>query len=143
MAGVVVLAAATGCGGPLTVSAPEPTGAAATACADLRAAAPSTVAGAPVTEVLSDGVVLAWGDPAIVLRCGVTAAEGMTRASRCDEVDGVGWYSEDLGDAYRFTTIGRVTPVEVTVPDEYAPHADALVDLAPAVRSVPLRRPCG
>jgi hypothetical protein len=33
-----------------------------------------------------------------------------------------------------FTTWGRVLYVEVMVPDAYAPEANALVDLAPAIK---------
>jgi len=112
-------------------------------CRDLLAAAPETVTGLARRDVDTDGVALAWGSPPVVLRCGITAAVGLGPTSRCDEVDGVGWYSEDLGDGYRFTTVGREVPIEVTVPDDYAPEGGALLDLAEAVESSdPVRRPC-
>ncbi len=106
-------------------------------------AAPTAVAGQAAREVVSDGSALAWGSPPIVLRCGVSAAAGLTPTSRCDAVNGVGWYSEHLDVAYRFTTIGRQVPIEVTVPHEYAPEAAALVDLAAAVKDAdPVVRRC-
>ena len=132
-----------GCSTALQVSSPAPTGSAVSVCDDLREAAPETVAGVPRRDVVTEGVALAWGSPPVVLRCGVTAAVGLGPTSRCDEVDGVGWYSEDLGDGYRFTTVGREVPVEVTVPDDYAPEGSVLLDLADAVKSSdPVRRPC-
>jgi hypothetical protein len=136
-----------GCGAgdsdPVDVSAPPLTGADARHCAALEQELPSQVAELWSRDVATDGVAAAWGAPAITLRCGVTDADGLGPASRCDMIDGVGWYAEDLGDGFRFTTIGRAVPVELTVPDDYAPEADAAVDLAPAIkRSVPLRQPC-
>jgi Protein of unknown function (DUF3515) len=94
-------------------------------------------------DVTTDGIAAAWGAPAIVLRCGVTDAVGLGPASRCDMIDGVGWYSERVDDGYRFTTIGRSVPVELTVPEEYAPEGDAAVDVAAAIKqAIPVRQPC-
>ncbi len=36
-----------------------------------------------------------------------------------------------------FVTADRTVVVEVAIPDDYAPEADVLVDLAPAVGGVP------
>jgi hypothetical protein len=53
-------------------------------------------------------------------------------------VNGVSWLIQKLDDGYRFTTTGRKTFVEVTVPAKYAPEVNPLTDLAAAVkRSVP------
>jgi hypothetical protein len=128
---------------PVDVSAPALKGAAARECAALQGELPSQVADLWSRDVTTDGVASAWGAPAIVLRCGVTDAAGLGPASRCDMLDGVGWYAEDLGDGFRFTTIGRSVPVELTVPDDYAPEADAAVDVAAAIkRTIPVRQPC-
>jgi hypothetical protein len=78
-----------------------------------------------------------WGNPAIILRCGVPrpAAMSSTEADGV-EVDGVGWLLEEQPDgSFRFTTTLRKAYVEVSIPkartgDGMAP----LVDLAPAVR---------
>jgi hypothetical protein len=45
----------------------------------------------------------------------------------------VEWFPEELERGYRFTTFGRSAFVEVTVPDDYRPEVNALVDLAAAV----------
>ena len=139
----VVAVVLVGCSTTLEVSSPHPTGPGASVCQDLREAAPETLAGVPRRDVDTDGVALAWGSPPVVLRCGVTAAAGLGPTSRCDNVNGVDWYTEDLGDGYRFTTVGREVPVEVTVPADYAPEASVLLDLADAVRSSnAVLRPC-
>ena len=85
----------------------------------------------------------AWGDPAITLRCGVEKPPKLTAASPCYEVNGVGWFAEEASGGYLFTTIGRTAFIEVGVPSEYAPEANALVDLAATVsRHDPLLKPC-
>jgi len=75
----------------------------------------------------------AWGDPAIVVRCGVATPEALQPTSQLVTVDGIDWLPENLASGYRFTTVGRLANVEVTVPDHYAPEADALVDLAATI----------
>ena len=114
------------------------------ACHALVRALPDTVDGQRRRDVEPpDALAAAWGDPAIVVRCGVPTPAALTASSPCAEVDGVGWFADQRADAYRFTTIGRVSNVQVQVPYDYQPAADALVDLAPAVRrQVPEQRPC-
>ncbi|MDQ4085520.1 MAG: DUF3515 domain-containing protein [Actinomycetota bacterium] len=138
----LALLAASACGtGAVEVDGPARGPA---ACADLLSALPATVDGRPRRDVEPpDALAAAWGDPAIVLRCGVPEPPALTAASPCAEVNGVGWFAEQRADGYRFTTIGRSTNVAVQVPYEYQPAADALVDLASAVRrTVPERDPC-
>ena len=76
----------------------------------------------------------AWGDPTITLKCGVEKPPGLGDASECFEVNGVGWFAEEAEGGYLFTTIGRSAYVQVGVPTEYAPEANALVDVAEAVK---------
>ena len=113
-------------------------------CKALLRALPDTVDGQQRRDVEPpDLLAAAWGDPAIVLRCGVPTPARLTASSSCAEVNGVGWFAEQRADAYRFTTIGRSTNVQVQVPYDYQPAADALVDLASAVRAhVPEEQPC-
>lgn len=105
------------------------------ACAALIDALPDSVGGQETTPVDSARMA-AWGDPRIVLRCGVTRPSALTPTSRCDEVDGVGWFAERTDDGRRFTTIGRLPDVSVDVPDDVQPAADALIDLAPAITKI-------
>ncbi|MDQ1625279.1 MAG: hypothetical protein QOJ49_777 [Actinomycetota bacterium] len=78
----------------------------------------------------------AWGDPAVVLRCGVGAPPGLVATSEVLEIDGVEWFLADSAPGYRFSTVRRVAVVEVRVPAS-VPRAEAtapLTDLATVVR---------
>lgn len=111
-------------------------------CDALYADLPSKIAGESRRDVKST-IAAAWGDPEIILRCGVEKPVALTRASRCDTVDDVGWFSEKIADGYLFTTIGRKFFISVEVPGDYDPPADALVDLAESVKKHdPNVQPC-
>ncbi|MFJ9903999.1 DUF3515 domain-containing protein [Streptomyces sp. NPDC101152] len=78
-----------------------------------------------------------WGNPAIILRCGVPRPAQMSDPEADGvEVDGVGWLLQKQQDgSFHFTTTLRKAYAEVTIPvgrtgDGMAP----LVDLAPAVK---------
>jgi hypothetical protein len=71
-----------------------------------------------------------------VLRCGVAVPSALSSTSQLVTVDGVDWLPEQLTHGYVFTTVGRVLSVEVTVPDHYAPEADALSDLSPTIAAM-------
>ncbi|WP_405869128.1 MULTISPECIES: DUF3515 domain-containing protein [unclassified Streptomyces] len=78
-----------------------------------------------------------WGDPAIILRCGVERPSKMTDPEADGvEVDGVGWLLEKRDDgSFRFTTTLRKAYVEVSIPKDRTGDGMApLVDLAPAVK---------
>lgn len=131
-----------GCAAEL--SPPTPNGRAAAQCRNLTRALPQVVDQQKRRDVepRSD-FTSGWGRPAITLACGVDKPAGMHEASKCWEVNGVGWYAEERDADIRYTTIGRSTLVQVTVPNKYTPQANALVDLAPAVKSqIPLDQPC-
>ncbi len=142
---VAVVLATAGCApSAVTVTPPHPTGAAATACRAVVKDLPRTVVDAEARQV-SPGTALAaaWGDPPVVLRCGVGRPAKLRHTSPCAEVNGVGWFAERARRGYIFTTVGRATYVEVSVPAEYEPPGSVLVDLAAAVRKhVPERQPC-
>ena len=89
-------------------------------------------------------MAVAWGDPAIVLRCGVLQPASLKPTSRCDVVNGVGWFSrQDQDHDWIFTTIGRTTNVELLVPSDYTPAADALIDVADAIKdNLAVSEPC-
>jgi hypothetical protein len=70
-----------------------------------------------VTAVQSRGVA-AWGDPAIVARCG-KAPLGPTE-DPCIDINGIDWVATTLDDGgTMFTTYGRSPAIEVLVPAEY------------------------
>jgi hypothetical protein len=133
------LAACAGCAGASEPSpAPSPTGTVATACAALVAALPDRVADQRRTSTGGD-TTASWGDPAIVLRCGVDRPEGFDEVSVCTVVDGVGWFVPEQappsGEDLVATVVDRSAYVELRLPQRYLPPATAMVDLAPAVKA--------
>ena len=111
-------------------------------CEALLADTPRRVADQEALEV-PDRVAAAWGDPPIILRCGVEDPAALEPTSQCFDVNGVGWLAETTADGYLFTTIGRAFNVSVEVPKAYDPAADALADLASTVKKHdPEERPC-
>jgi hypothetical protein len=121
----------------------EPTqpGQEAAACERLVDALPGTVADEERQEVedSASATAAAWGDPAIVLRCGVGEPASFDQFSTCQIVNGVAWYIPDeqiTGSAadITMTTIGRKPGVEVAIPADYFPPAATMVDLAPALK---------
>jgi hypothetical protein len=79
--------------------------------------------------------IAAWGQPPIILRCGVSPPTGLDPSLAVLDVSGVGWRSLDGEGGTFFYTDDRAAVVEVAVPDDYAPEAEVLVDLAEAVES--------
>jgi hypothetical protein len=78
-----------------------------------------------------------WGNPAIILRCGVVRPAKMSDPEADGvEVNGVGWLLEKQGDgSFRFTTTLRRAYVEVTIPKgRTGDGMSPLVDLAPAIK---------
>jgi len=80
----------------------------------------------------------AWGDPAIVLRCGVPAPD-LSATAECLEANGVGWYvatdAEDPEADATVTAAGYRPVVTVDIPGDHQPEGVASVTatLAPLV----------
>ncbi len=150
----MTLCTAVGCTSNVSVSAPTPSGSAASRCSQLLTKLPARVAGQSAQSVdPSTALAAAWGDPPIVLRCGVDRPAAQRPDSACFEVNSVGWFTQQDGrpfpgdqpvtDELVFTTIGRTPYVEVRVPPDYQPAADALVDVSSAVFSATKeQQPC-
>jgi len=123
------------------VAVPEVGGDDRTACRNLVDALPDRVADQDRRPVEPDsGLSAAWGDPAIVLRCGVPTPAALDEFAACQEANGVGWFvpEEQVEDQHAdvvMTTIGRAQNVEVRVPATYRPPAAAMVDLAAAIKT--------
>ena len=127
-------------GGPVEVDTPELSAATERACVALKDALPATVDGAERRAVApNDAAAAAWGDPAIVLRCGVAMPKAFDKFSTCQETNGIGWFIPEeqmTGEptSVTMTTIGRDVNVEVTLPPEHWPPANTMVDLARAIK---------
>jgi hypothetical protein len=83
----------------------------------------------------------AWGDPPIIVRCGVGVPDGFDQFSSCEVANGVGWYVpeeqfDDQDADATLTAAGYRPVVSVTVPGKYRPEgpAAAIADLAQAVQ---------
>ncbi len=154
---VAVVLAAGGCGEPgsVEIDATHPSSTAAGLCEDLVGNLPDTVADEDVRDVEpSNALGAAWGDPPIVLRCGVDKPAALHADSVCFVVNDVGWFASQDGQAVSgdepvegdmtWTTIGRAAYVEVVVPEDGDREPVApLPDLADAVRkAIPEVQPC-
>ncbi|MGI8433474.1 MAG: DUF3515 domain-containing protein [Nocardioidaceae bacterium] len=144
---LAAMLAGTGCAGggaPVAVPSAPADATVVDQCAQLLTALPQEVDGLGRRDVEPrDAAAAAWGDPPVVLRCGVPKPAALHRASACFVVDDVGWLVTQSGHTLHpgqpvageltFTTVGLSTYVEVTVPRDYQPQGDVLVDLAPAI----------
>lgn len=122
-------------------------------CQQLVRALPATLDGL-VTRAIAPKSALghAWGDPAVVLSCGVSMPAGFQPGASCEENNGVGWYVPteqfaDLGEDLTVFTIGREPVVELLIPAEHRRNgafpADVLATLAdPIKEAIPTHEPC-
>lgn len=121
-----------GCGSAVSVSVPPLAG--REPCATI--AWPASVGGVEsVPTEPADPATHAWGDPAIIGRCGVPVVPPTTL--ECLGVDDVDWVLEPLSDGIRFTTYGRDPAMQVLVPDAYAPEPLVLGSLTETARTLP------
>lgn len=130
-----------GCAGAVVVD-PAP-GGDSEACRTLVASLPDRLADASRRGAEDAAGVAAWGDPAIVLRCG-TQPYGPNDL-QCLTVDGIDWIvaaDDPESGAALFATYGRTPAVEVQVPGAYAPAPSALPELAEAIATLPQDRAC-
>jgi hypothetical protein len=92
----------------------------------------------------------AWGDPAIVVRCGVDVPADFDETAHCEVANGVGWFVpveqiDDQDADLVFTAAGYRPVVSAEVPDDYRPEgsAAAIAELAEAVQEhLELVDPC-
>ncbi|MFN8082337.1 MAG: DUF3515 family protein [Kineosporiaceae bacterium] len=114
-------------------AAPQAT---SSACTAALAAAPATVLDQSRTTNPTAGV-LAWGDPAIVARCGLAPLGPSTKS--CIGVNGIDWVIDDTTDPVTATSYGRAPAVEVRMPRAVGATRlpAALVDLAPVAAALP------
>ncbi|WP_167305972.1 DUF3515 domain-containing protein [Nocardioides euryhalodurans] len=149
---VALTAAVAGCGtDPVAITGPDLDEADSRACRALVDDLPDALGDRERVEVTpADALGAAWGEPAIVLTCGVDEPGGITRTAVCQEVNGIGWFVPDAAledeslDA-TLTAVGHRPRVQVSVPAEQRPEgvAAALAGVAGAVEEhTELVRPC-
>lgn len=115
----------------LPVEVPPATPEADAACPALMGTLPLELAGEPSRRVDSDTpYAYAWGDPPVVLICGVDRPAGFVPGASTIQINGVQWYVDTSDpDATVWTTVDRPVDVEVTLPAE--------VDSAPVTALTP------
>jgi len=119
---------------PVDVAVPQ--GGSDPACSRMADKLPHRVLDQPrVDTSVSSAAVAAWGDPAIIWRCGVTPPGPTTQD--CLTVNGIDWIVDRLDDGTGFVTYGRTPAVQVLVPSTYAPETFALTALSSVVGQVP------
>jgi hypothetical protein len=141
VAGVVVLLALSAALSGCKVDVPDTDVPAAQQkpCASLVEALPDSVSDQERRDTTGNPLSAAWGDPAIVLRCGVGTPADYDPLTGCQTANGVDWYvpEEGMNDQkvdVVMTTYGRVPAVEVKLPARYRPPVAAMVDLTDAIK---------
>ncbi len=119
-----------GCSSAVEVGVPEAAGACGTV------PWPAQVHSQVARETSPDSpAVHAWGDPAIVARCGVPALAPTTL--ECLGVDDVDWVARPLTDGTAFTTYGTDPALEVLIPKVYGPEPLLLPAFSAAAKGLP------
>ena len=129
LAAALLLAACTNAPLP-TADPPAPDQA---ACRALVAALPDSLDGSE--NAGRSEYAASWGDPRIVLRCGVATPAAYRPDSEMVVVNSVAWFAEEQEHGYTFTAVGRTPQVEVYVPDTHSPEVNPLVDLAAPMKA--------
>jgi hypothetical protein len=103
---------------PVPVDTPEVTPAADLACPVLMGQLPLELAGETSRRVESDSpFAYAWGDPPVVLICGVDPPAGYVTGAPTIVISGVEWFVDTSDrDVVVWTTVDRTVPVQVQVP---------------------------
>lgn len=148
--GAFALALVAGCSGPVEIEGHDVDPETRAACASFLADLPETVGDQGEVEVTPDDALgRAWGDPAIVITCGVPEPKEFDEFSLCDEVNGVGWFVPDDAvaelngagsnaasaptEAVVLTVITHEPQIRVEVPAEHRPPADVMVTVSDLV----------
>ena len=136
----------------VAVTAPPVTDAATIAtCARVISALPLTLAGQSLrltTSTPPSPSIVAWGNPAIVLRCGVDRPKGLVVGSSALDPSFSGdagpyWDVQSSGGSQVYTTVDRAVYIEISVPAGYTNPSpmptvsQAIAKILPAVCQLP------
>ena len=133
--GLILSVSLTACSSPLHVEPGEGSG--GQFCTELGAILPVSIEGALLRSTNPDSPgTKAWGNPAIVSRCGVAEPAAYSATSQLLEVDGITWYPEELQAGVRFTSLQTPELVEVSIPSAYESTADILTELSLDISSL-------
>lgn len=127
---------------PLPVTVPPAPPEAAAPCEAVMRALPLELAGEQSRPVASDSpFVYAWGDPAVVLVCGVDRPAGWVTTAAAIQINGVQWFVDTSDPATTtWTTVDRPVYVEVRLPAD-VDSAPATALSAPLSQALPYQEP--
>ena len=127
--------------GPVTVAPPPSSAAAAHGCPAVISRLPVVLDGRHSRPAVpASPYVAAWGEPPIVLRCGVPRPPAFVQTSELSEVNGVQWLPERQPAGVRWTVVDREVYVEVLIPA--GATNTPVVDLSAAIsQALPARPP--
>ncbi|WP_232796855.1 DUF3515 domain-containing protein [Blastococcus atacamensis] len=121
----------------LPLEVPPVTPAAEEHCPAVMGTLPLELAGEVSRRVQSDSpYVYAWGEPPVVLTCGVERPAGWTVSAAAIQINGVQWYVDTADpDSTVWTAVDRPVYVEVRLPSgvDSAPVTALTVPLAEAL----------
>jgi hypothetical protein len=103
--------------GPPVVGEVDAPGSSGKYCATLMSALPKDLSGLS-ERTLADPTpgVAAWGDPAVVLRCGLTDPVELTCSSALEQISGVAWLALSDQSGTTFVAADRPVRIAVTIP---------------------------
>ena len=79
--------------------------------------------------------VAAWGDPPVVLQCGVPAGSPTDPPVTVNDLE---WTVRDTGEGFLWSTVGLATNVSVAIPGAYENGAELVNPLAaPVLQNLP------
>lgn len=113
------------------VAAPTLTGDTAEACQRIVKALPETIMGVSQHDVV-DGVQVQWGDPPLVLTCGVEQADDIEAWSACSVMGGVQFHinekqTQNPDGPVTVHTLGTSPVVRLDVPVDVRPQFQQVV----------------
>ena len=128
--------------GPVEIPTPDLGPGAQRACEGFTADLPATLDDEDRVETVpADPLGAAYGDPALVVRCGVEVPAAFALTGQCEEINDVGWWAppeqyDDQDVDVTLFLVGYAPAVELTVPADHRPDgvAASLAGLADAVK---------
>ncbi|WP_196073104.1 DUF3515 domain-containing protein [Nakamurella alba] len=137
---------------PVVLAGVEQPGAATAACASVMAALPDQLGDLQRRATLGDATAAAaWGNPAVVLRCGISDPIQMTQTNAqgvqagCEagltDISGVSWMQiSDVGQS-TYLDVDRTVRIALTLPDGLG--SAPIQDISAIVQqTLPRREPC-
>ncbi len=110
--------------GPVTVSSIDAPGATGRYCKQLMTALPDSLGTSAKRQLVGDlAGTAAWGDPAIVLRCGLptpselTCSSALTQVSNANGQPGVQWLQLSDSGQTTYLAADRSVRIAITLPD--------------------------